>query len=81
MQDQQKRSDLGPNDLINENKAAAYLDISPQWLRCSRMSNPTWAGPRFIKVSKRCIKYRVRHLDEFVAARTFDPADRIAAAS
>ena len=70
----------GPNDLIDEDEAAAYLGISPQWLRCSRMTNPTWIGPRFIKISKRRVKYRVRHLDEFLAARVIDPADRLATA-
>jgi len=78
---QRNRSELDPNDLIDETTAAAYLGISPQWLRCSRMSKPSWAGPRFIKVSKRRVKYRVRHLDEFLAARVVDPADRLAAAS
>ena len=70
----------GPQQLLTEKDAAAYIGISAQWLRCSRMRNPTWAGPRFIKISKRKVMYRVRHLDEFLAARTFDPADRFVAA-
>ena len=74
-------SNLDPNDLINDNEAAAYLGISPQWLRCSRMTKPSWAGPRFIRVSERKVKYRVRHLDEYLAARVVDPADRMAAVS
>jgi hypothetical protein len=75
------RTDFGPEDLITEREAAGYLGISPQWLRCSRMSRPSWAGPRFIKVSQRKVAYRVRHLDEYLAARVIDPADRMAVAS
>ena len=70
----------GPNTLLTESEAAAYLGISPQWLRCSRMTNPSWIGPRFVKVSARRVMYRVRHLDEYLAARVVDPADRISAA-
>ena len=81
MHQQKNRADFGPNDLISEDEAAAYLGISPQWLRCSRMTKPSWAGPRFIKVSKRRVQYSTRHLNEFLAARVVDPADRMAAAS
>ena len=82
MQHEQKnRSEYSADDLMSEDEAATYLGISPQWLRCSRMTKPSWAGPRFIKVSKRRVKYRVRHLDEYLAARVIDPADRIAATS
>ena len=69
------------DDLIDENQAAEMLGISPQWLRCSRMQNPSWAGPRYVKVSKRHVKYSVRHLNEFFAARVIDPADRMAEVS
>ena len=70
-----------PNRLLNVAEAAEYLGITPQWLRCSSMTNPTWPGPRYVRLSRRCVKYRVRHLDEFVAARVCDPADRMAAVS
>ncbi len=61
-------------------EAAAYIGVSEQWLRMSRMKNPAWPGPRYIKVSPRIIIYRTRHLDEFLAARVEDPADRFVAA-
>lgn len=70
----------GPQQLLTEKEAAEYLGISAQWLRCSRMKYPSWVGPRFIKISKRKVMYRVRHLDEFLAARVMDPADRFVAA-
>ncbi len=60
--------------------AAAYIGVSEQWLRMSRMKNPAWAGPRYVKVSPRIVIYRPRHLDEFLAARVMDPADRFVAA-
>lgn len=66
--------------LLTEKEAAEYLGISAQWLRCSRMNNPSWAGPRFVKISPHVVRYRQRHLDDFLAARTLDPADRISAA-
>ena len=69
-----------PNRLLNVAEAADYLGITAQHLRCSSMANPTWPGPRFVRLSKRCVKYRVRHLDEFIAARVVDPADRFVAA-
>ena len=69
-----------PNQLLNVAEAAEYLGITAQHLRCSSMSNPTWPGPRFVLLSKRCVKYRVRHLDEFVAACVVDPADRFVVA-
>ena len=67
------------DDLIDENEAAAMLGISSQWLRCSRMRNPSWAGPRYIKISARRVQYSTRHLNEYLAARVIDPADRFAA--
>jgi hypothetical protein len=73
------KTGLSSEVLLDEKEAAAYLGISPQWLRCSRMKNPSWAGPRFIKISPHVVRYRVRHLDEFLAARVVDPADRISA--
>ncbi len=61
-------------------EAATYIGVSEQWLRMSRMKNPAWAGPRYVKVSPRIVIYRPRHLDEFLAARVMDPADRYVAA-
>ena len=61
-------------------EAAKYIGVSEQWLRMSRMKNPAWAGPRYVKVSPRIVIYRPRHLDEFLAARVMDPADRFVAA-
>jgi predicted DNA-binding transcriptional regulator AlpA len=71
---------LNSEALLNEKEAAEYLGISPQWLRCSRMAEPSWAGPRFVKISSHVVRYRRRHLDEFLAARTLDPADRMSVA-
>ena len=76
----EQRNGIVGDDLIDEIEAAAMLGISPQWLRCSRMQNPSWAGPRFIRVSTRRVKYSVRHLNEFLAARVVDPADKFVAA-
>lgn len=43
------------NSLINESKAADFLFLSPRTLQGLRF---TGGGPEFIKISKRCIRYR-----------------------
>ena len=74
-----KKTGLNSSGLTTA-EAAAYIGVSEQWLRMSRMKNPAWAGPRYVKVSPRIVIYRPRHLDEFLAARVMDPADRFVAA-
>lgn len=48
------------NALMNEASAAAYLDLTP---RCMQNFRLTGRGPRFIKIGKRCVRYRRRELD------------------
>ena len=65
------------NSGFNTVEAAEYIGVSAQWLRMSRMKNPSWPGPRYVKVGGRTVIYLRRHLDEFIAHRVLDPADRL----
>ena len=68
------------NEGLTTAQAAAYLGVSAQWLRMSRMNKPAWPGPRYVKVSGRTVIYLRRHINEFIASRVLDPADRFVAA-
>ena len=74
-----KKTGFGDRGL-NTVEAAEYIGVSPQWLRMSRMQKPSWPGPRYVKVGGRTVIYLHRHLDEFIATRIVDPADRFVAA-
>ncbi|WP_430431863.1 helix-turn-helix transcriptional regulator [Oceanicaulis sp.] len=56
-----------PNRLLSEDQAAKRLSISPRTLRNWRTRG---GGPKFIKVSGRCIRYRIKDLDEWTDRRT-----------
>ena len=70
--------EYGPDQLLNEKAAAQYLSVSAQFLRSSRLRKPAWAGPPYVVVSKKAIRYRVGTLNDFIAARIVDPAERMA---
>ncbi|WP_339745281.1 helix-turn-helix domain-containing protein [uncultured Maricaulis sp.] len=55
------------NALIDEDDASKYLAISPRTLRNWRTRG---GGPRFVKISARCIRYRMRDLLEWSDKRT-----------
>lgn len=61
-----KLSDLHPDQLVDTETAAAFLDYSERTLVDWRQSG---FGPRFIKVGDGRVKYRVRALIEWSAAR------------
>jgi hypothetical protein len=55
--------------LVDERTAAAYIDMSPRWLRESRSNRRKGCdAPPFVRIG-RAIKYRLSDLDEFVARR------------
>ena len=59
-----------PNDeqrLLSESQAARHLAVSPRTLRNWRTRGN---GPKFVKVSARCIRYRVKDLSEWTERRT-----------
>ena len=58
----------GPDGLINEFEAAEHMGVKVGTMRKYRQSGN---GPKFIRLSPRCIRYRRDWLDEHAAARTF----------
>ena len=62
------------NTLIDENAAAAFLDVTRRTVQQMRQSGD---GPAYIRLSSRCIRYTRRLLkkyaDEHLRASTADP--------
>lgn len=56
-----------PNALLDEQVASQYLALSPRTLRNWRTRGN---GPKFVKISTRCIRYRLRDLLEWSDHRT-----------
>ena len=52
--------------LITEREAAAYLRMTPRWLQVRRYEG---GGPRYVRVSSRCVRYRISDLDAWAAER------------
>lgn len=74
------------DDLLNEFQVADFLGLSVSWLRQSRIKQPKWAGPKYMKLDGYHVHYRQSDLEHFLATRNggpriVDPADRLAAAT
>lgn len=54
------------NSLINEMEAAAFLGMSSRTMQAMRQRG---GGPRFVKISARCIRYRRKDLKSWSEAR------------
>ena len=73
-------SDLGFwHELIDEKLAADFLDVTPRFLQGRRQRGD---GPRFVRISARCIKYTRCMLKSYADARmrssTSDPGEEAA---
>ena len=55
--------------LLDTSDAAAYIGMSPSWLKASRF-RPELAGPPFIKIS-RCVRYDPSDLTAWISERKF----------
>ena len=56
---------------ITETQAAAYLSISPRTLQQWRYLK---RGPSYIRISNRCIRYRMSDLRDWLAQHRVDPS-------
>lgn len=56
-----------PDPLMTEKDAAELLCLSPRTLRNWRVSG---YGPAYVKISGRCVRYRLDDLVRFVDERT-----------
>jgi len=52
--------------LMNEKEAAPFLGVSVRTLQCWRVRG---GGPRFIRISRRAVRYCPSDLAEWIAAR------------
>lgn len=57
---------ISPAILMTEKEAAQVVGFSVRTLQAWRVRG---AGPRFVKVSARCVRYRQRDLEEWVEER------------
>ncbi len=53
--------------LVTEKQAGKLLSVSPRTLRNWRTRG---GGPRFVKISGRCIRYRIADIYEWTKGRT-----------
>ena len=53
-------------------EAADYLGLSESYLAKLRMGIGTQAGPKFLRIGSRTVRYRRRDLDEWMTSRTTD---------
>ena len=67
MKHSKTRNTSNPEALIGEDAAARFLAVSPRTLRNWRTRGN---GPKFVKVSARCIRYRVKDLTDWTEKRT-----------
>lgn len=52
--------------LMNEKAAAEWLGLSIRWMQEKRV---TGGGPRFVRLSPRCVRYRLEDLEAWTAER------------
>lgn len=55
--------------LLTQTEAAAVLHVEPRTLESWRQHR---VGPRFIRYSRRCVRYRVEDLREWVSAQAVE---------
>jgi predicted DNA-binding transcriptional regulator AlpA len=61
---------LGSNDaddLLTTKEVAAWLNVSTQWLEIGRHKK---YGPRYVRLSQRCVRYRRGDVLDWLASRT-----------
>ena len=58
--------DLGRNSLLTEKQTSRLMGFSVRTLQACRVRG---GGPRFVKISARCVRYRQDDLDSWVADR------------
>ncbi|MCG3113346.1 MAG: helix-turn-helix domain-containing protein [Candidatus Manganitrophus sp. SB1] len=58
-----KVMDLDPDELYVERQAAQFLKVSEKTLQSWRF---TGNGPKFVRISKRCVRYRRRDLTDWI---------------
>jgi predicted DNA-binding transcriptional regulator AlpA len=62
-----------PNELFCQDDAAHFLAVSPRTLEQWRVRG---AGPRFVRLSRRAVRYRRRDLHDWIAERVVQPTSQ-----
>ena len=55
-----------PERLLTPIQAADFLSLTPRWLELKRYHGD---GPPFVRVSARCIRYRLADIEDWVDCR------------
>ena len=55
-----------PERLLTPIQAADFLSLTPRWLEMKRYHGD---GPPFVRVSARCIRYRLSDIEDWVDCR------------
>ena len=55
-----------PERLLTPIQAADFLSLTPRWLEMKRYHGD---GPPFVRVSARCIRYRLSDIEDWVSCR------------
>ena len=55
-----------PERLLTPIQAADFLSLTPRWLELKRYHGD---GPPFVRVSARCIRYRLSDIEDWVDCR------------
>ena len=62
------------DNLLSTKEAAQLLGLAPGTLRNWRRRK---RGPKYIKLSRSLVRYRRKHLEEFLSERVVDPPNRL----
>jgi predicted DNA-binding transcriptional regulator AlpA len=62
-----------PNDLLSRDDIEKLTGggLTRRWLELAAHRGE---GPRFVRISRRCVRYRRSDLEAWLAGRTIDPA-------
>lgn len=58
------KPNLDDEALVDENVAAEVINLSPRTLQAKRLNGE---GPRFIRISRRCVRYRMRDVLDWLS--------------
>ncbi len=61
---------------LTASEAADYICLSESYLAKLRMGTLPHAGPKFLRVGLRAIRYRQRDLDEWMESKSSEDAQR-----
>lgn len=67
-------NDIDHHSLINERQAAILLSVTPRALQMWRFLGK---GPKFIRISRNCVRYKLKTLQDWISAREVQSTSEI----